>query len=214
MTTTPRPVRTLLALVATAALATTAACSGKEEPGPGPDPSPSTTASSTSPSPSPSTTSSTSPTPTVPAGFSMTEQASPGWPALGPDLGVGRESRVGRHEGYDRVVYEFTGPDAPNYRVHYVDRPIGDGSGAPVAVAGDVWLEVLVTSLGIPGESAPTADDPLPETLRGTGIAAADALWGGFEGVGQAFIGLDGEQRPFTVSTATNPSRLIVDIAR
>ena len=213
MTTTRRRTRTLLTVVAAAALATTAACttSGREEPGLGPDPSASSTPGSTSPSPSGSTTSAS---PTVPAGFSAAEQASADWPALGPDLGVGRESRVGRHEGYDRVVYEFTGSAAPHYSVRYVDRPVGDPSGNPVAVPGDVWLEVLVSSVGTPGESAPTADDPLPATLQGTGIAAADAIWGGFEGVGQGFIGLSGEQRPFKVSTATSPSRLIVDVAR
>lgn len=215
---TDRTRRTGVVLAAGLAVVALAACttSGREEPGLGPDPS--VSASSSSPSP---TQSSASPTPSATpspastlAGFSVDEQKSDDWPALGADLGIGLESRVGKHSGYDRVVYEFSGPDAPNYAVRYVDRPIADGSGEPVEVAGDVWLEVLVNSLDVPGESAPSPDDPLPATLKGTGVAEAKAIWGGFEGVGQGFIGLTGDQRPFKVSTATNPSRLVVDIAR
>ncbi len=37
--------------------------------------------------------------------------------------------RVGRHSGYDRVVWEFPGAGLPTYRVRYVDTPIADGSG-------------------------------------------------------------------------------------
>lgn len=219
MSTARRSGRTRRALALPAALAVVAltACttSGKEEPGLGPDPSVSASPSS-SPTPSataPSASPSPSTGPTL-AGFSLDVQQSKDWPELGGKLGIGLESRVGKHTGYDRVVYEFSGPDVPNYSVRYVDAPIGDGSGDPVKVAGDVWLEVLVSSLDIPGESAPSPDDPLPATLEGTGVAEAKAIWGGFEGIGQGFIGLTGEQRPFKVSTATNPSRLVVDVAR
>ncbi|MBM6401823.1 AMIN-like domain-containing (lipo)protein [Phycicoccus sonneratiae] len=213
---TRRAGRAALAATTALAVATLAACTvgGKEDPPLGPDPSVSTSSAGPSASPSP-TESSASPSPSgTLAGFTLEDQQSDDWPELGADLGIGLESRVGKHEGYDRVVYEFTGKDAPNYRVRYVDEPIGDPSGERVKVAGDVWLEVVVNSLDIPGESAPSPDDPLPSTLAGTGVAEANAIWGGFEGYGQAFIGLTGEQRPFKVSTATNPSRLVVDVAR
>lgn len=221
MSTARRSGRTRRALVLPAALAVVAltACttSGEEEPGPSVSPSPSSSsASPTSASPSP-TESSASPSPSESptlAGFSLADRKSTGWPELGARLGIGLESRVGKHTGYDRVVYEFAGTGAPSYLVRYVDQPVGDGSGDPVEVAGDVWLEVQVGSLDVPGESAPSPDDPLPATLKGTGVAEAKAIWGGFEGYGQGFIGLTGQQRPFKVSTATNPSRLVVDIAR
>ena len=40
---------------------------------------------------------------------------------------------VGRHEGYDRVVFQFRGEGLPGYRVEYVEPPLKeDGSGNPV----------------------------------------------------------------------------------
>lgn len=212
-----RPLTAAAALALVAGLAAGCASRGTEDPGQGPDPSSGPTSASpsapASDTPSPSATATPTPTPSL-AGFSLADQRSTGWPQLSADLGIGREARVGQHPGYVRVVYEFTGSAAPGYQVRYVDQPVDDGSGDVRDVPGDVWLEVLVTSLGMPGESAPTPEDPLPSTLKDTGIAAAPALWGGFEGVGQQFIGLTGDRRPFKVTTGTNPSRLVVDIAR
>src|SRR2546422_6538907 len=49
---------------------------------------------------------------------------------------------VGRHEGFDRVVFQFENL-RPGYKVEYVDRPIvEDGSGAEIAVAGQGVLLV------------------------------------------------------------------------
>lgn len=205
------------ATVATAALAllAVAACTSEDpEPVTSTSAAPSPSASSESPTP---TASSASPTPSASAtlaGFSLEEKKTAGWPELGTTIGIGVESRVGTHSGYDRVVYQFSLDGKPTYRVRWVDAPIEDGSGERRDVPGDAWLEVLVTSVDIPGESAPSPDGPLPATLKGTGIAAADPIWGGFEGYGQQFIGVTGEQRPFRVSVLSAPVRLVVDIAR
>lgn len=214
-------VRTLGVGVSVLALAAVAGCSsGPDDPSPTSSSAAPTASASSSPtdsasaSSSPSESSSPSASASLPAGFSLDEQSTADWPALGGRVGIGIESRVGGHGSYDRVVYQFARDGAPSYRVHYVDEPIQDGSGERKDVAGDVWLEVLVSTVDMPGESAPTADDPLPETLEGTGIAAAPAIWGGFEGVGQSFIGLTGGQRPFKVSVLSNPTRLVVDVAR
>jgi len=41
---------------------------------------------------------------------------------------------IGRHEGYDRVVFQFR-DQLPGYRVEYVQRPLKeDGSGNPVEI--------------------------------------------------------------------------------
>ncbi|MBW3547299.1 MAG: hypothetical protein KY452_04060 [Actinobacteria bacterium] len=32
--------------------------------------------------------------------------------------------RVGRHEGFERIVLEFGGDDPPGYRVGYIDPPV------------------------------------------------------------------------------------------
>ena len=172
--------------------------------------SPAPSASAASPSRSPSA--SPSATASVPAGFSLDEVASPTFPNLGGDLGAVGVVRVGHHPTYDRVVWEFPGSGRPTYRVHYVDQPTADGSGDVVEVAGDAYLEVLITSVGIPAEGTARPEDASAASTAGTNIAAATAIYGGFEGYGQAFVGVRGEQRPFKVTVLTDPTRLVVDV--
>lgn len=198
-----------------------AACS--DDPDPRASPSPSVATSSAAPTVTPTASATPEPsasspaataTPTaVPAGFAVTDVMSARFPDLGGDLGGVGIVRVGRHSGYDRVVWEFPGPGAPTYRVRYVDTPIADGSGDVVAVTGDAFLEVLITFVGIPEEGVARPADPTASALSGTVIAEANAIFGGFEGYGQSFIGVRDRERPFKVTTLTGPTRLVVDIA-
>ncbi|HEY6560974.1 MAG TPA: hypothetical protein VI072_27045 [Polyangiaceae bacterium] len=53
--------------------------------------------------------------------------------------------RSARHDGFDRVVFEFDGL-VPGYHLEYVDKPVRRcGSGDPTTLAGDGWLEVRMT---------------------------------------------------------------------
>ncbi|NHA69381.1 AMIN-like domain-containing (lipo)protein [Phycicoccus flavus] len=176
------------------------------------EPAPATT--SASPSPSGSVTPSTTDSAPAEDGFGLQEQRSPAWPRLGPSVGIGVASRVGRHAGYDRVVYEFTGTGTPTYRVRYVDEPKDDVSGDPVDVPGDSYLSVGLTTVETPGGDDAPPRDPSPRSLEGTVVTYAPAIWGGFEGRGDGFIGLRGERRPFRVTTLSDPTRLVVDIAK
>lgn len=203
-----------LAVVSLVAALSLGACTDDPSPGPsGTAASPSATPATSSPA---TTTSSPPPTsappPTVPAGYSLDGRTSPTFPNLGGDLGGIGRVRVGHHEGYDRVVWEFPGSGRPTYQVHYVDTPLGDGSGDPVPVRGDAFVEVLITTVGVPAAGTPRPPDAPASALAGTVIAEAMAIYGGFEGYGQAFIGVRGEQRPLRVTTLTNPTRLVVDV--
>jgi hypothetical protein len=138
--------------------------------------------------------------------------SSPTYPSLGGDLGAIGLVRVGGHTGYDRVVWQFPGAGRPSFQVHYVDQPIADGSGDVVAVPGDAYLEVMVSSVGIPAANAPRPGNAPAASLAGTVIAQARPVYGGFEGVGQSFVGVRDRERPFRVAVLTNPTRLVVDI--
>ena len=51
--------------------------------------------------------------------------------------------RAGRHEGFDRIVFEFRGAELPSYHIEYIDKPVRScGSGEVVPLAVDVWLQV------------------------------------------------------------------------
>ena len=149
----------------------------------------------------------------VPAGFSLDDVSSPSYPNLGGDLGAIGLVRVGRHTGYDRVVWEFPGTGRPSFQVHYVDEPIADGSGDLVDVPGDAYLEVMISSVGIPAADAPRPGNASAASIAGTVIAQARPVYGGFEAVGQSFVGVRDRQRPFKVSVLRNPTRLVVDVS-
>jgi hypothetical protein len=180
-----------------------------------PTPSPSPTTSSASPTTG-SPTGTPSASPSAPAttdltGFSLDPVVENGYPELGDQIGVGTDVRVGHHTGYDRVVFQFSEPGEPSYRVQYTDDPRSQGSGDPVKVTGDAVLEVTITSVGVPeGTAAPTPTTP---ATTGTVFAQVEGIWGGFEGYGESFLGITGEKRPFKVALLQNPTRLVVDVA-
>lgn len=151
-------------------------------------------------------------TASVPTGFALRAVSSPGYPNLGGDLGAIGVVRVGRHTGYDRVVWQFTGAGKPSFQVQYVDQPIADGSGDVVDVPGDAYLEVFISGVGIPPASAPRPGNASAASIGGTVIAQARPVYGGFEAVGQTFVGVRDRQRPFKVTVLTKPTRLVVDI--
>jgi hypothetical protein len=121
--------------------------------------------------------------------------------------------RVGRHEGFDRVVFETGGTGTPGWDVRYVDGAASQGSGDPVEVDGQAVLEVALTGVGYP------YDTGLDEFPIGGRVWAADTVGvtevvfdGTFEGRSVAFVGT-GAQAPFRVYLLENPTRVVVEIA-
>src|ERR1051326_7681037 len=51
--------------------------------------------------------------------------------------------RAAHHAGFDRVVFEFSGPLPQRRDVHYVAQLIADGSGKPVQIAGNAILKTV-----------------------------------------------------------------------
>jgi hypothetical protein len=120
---------------------------------------------------------------------------------------------VGRHEGYDRVVFQFATAGVPGYRVEYVDPPLKeDGSGNPVDVEGNAFVVARMEPAS--GFDLNTGDGVLvykgPKRLPGASIVKEVVRTGDFEAVLSWAIGL-GTEVPFRVTTAESPSRLIVD---
>jgi len=63
-------------------------------------------------------------------------------PAGAAGVGTLLSVRAARHDGFDRVVWELSGA-LPGIHVEYVDEPVRQcGSGEPVPLPGDGWLEV------------------------------------------------------------------------
>jgi hypothetical protein len=199
-----------------------AACStgGGTDDSPTPDPSETAT---TSPGPSePPTDASPTPTDdgTTPAD-DATEAPVPFPANTDPDIQeltaeaalTVTDIRVGHHEGFDRVVFELGGTGAPGWRVEYVDQPIDDGSGNLATVAGDAYLQVMISGSGYPMDTGVEEyTDPNPVVGGDDGEVEEVLLRGVFEGYTQAFVGVDDERRPFRVFALEDPTRVVVDV--
>jgi hypothetical protein len=123
---------------------------------------------------------------------------------------------LGRHEGYDRVVFQFRN-GLPGYRVEYVAPPLKeDGSGNVVKVQGSAFVVVrmepasgfdLTTGEGVMVYKGPKRIDG---TAAGTSVVREVVRTGDFEAVLSWAVGLE-ERVDFRVRTTTSPARLIVD---
>jgi hypothetical protein len=125
----------------------------------------------------------------------------PPWDPNPPTLA---EVRTGRHDRYDRAVFEFTG-GTPGYRVEY-GQLTGIGSGAPIPLVGAATL-LLVFDGAFPGavDLGRTHDPRLP-TLRQIRSGGA------FEGRITFGLGL-ADRVGFRVLQLANPPRIAVDVA-
>ncbi|WP_433611442.1 AMIN-like domain-containing (lipo)protein [Prescottella agglutinans] len=145
-----------------------------------------------------------------------TGQAAPQTSAASPDAALTiTDIRVGKHDGFDRVVYEFGGTGTPGWRAEIVSTATQQGSGNPLAVAGQGILQVLIDGSSMPfmtnvepyaGPNPLEVENPVVVTeVRDAGI---------FEGTDQTLVGLSDRNVSYRVYTLTEPTRLVVDIAR
>jgi len=138
----------------------------------------------------------------------------------GTGVGVGLLSdvRAARHEGFDRVVFQFAN-HVPAFSVRYVNRPvIADGSGDEVAVSGAYVLQVHMEPASGVDLSVVDPSGAITVTYTGpkrfspdTPQVAELVQIGDFEAVLAWAIGVR-DRADFRVSTLSSPARLIIDI--
>ena len=115
---------------------------------------------------------------------------------------------TGHHATYDRVVFRFSSR-APGYYIRYVAQPTMDGSGNPVALAGNRFLAVTMHSVA----SAQAGKPPAPQGRQRPRYPQLRALvgTGDFEGYVSFTLGLKSKSG-FRAFTLRNPDRLVVDV--
>jgi hypothetical protein len=125
--------------------------------------------------------------------------------------------RTGQHYCFDRLVLDLSGPGG-GYNVRYVTGVSEDGSGRPVPLRGQAFLQVIAQNPAYddngnatysPGNRNELSNVSGYQTFRQVAYA------GSFEG--QTTIGLGVRARlPFRVFTLDGPgnaSRLVIDVA-
>lgn len=119
--------------------------------------------------------------------------------------------RAAHHAGFDRLVFQFSGPLPAHRTVRYVDKVLGEGSGEPILLVGNARLDVRfwnatgITSSGHISYGPTRRAFALPDLVQ---VASAGELEAhlGF-GVGLA------RKTHVTVFTLRNPSRVVIDVA-
>lgn len=121
--------------------------------------------------------------------------------------------RMGGHNGFDRVVFEFSGPGSPGWSVQYVPEAISDGSGLPVEIEGEGILQVVILGVRYPEEGeAEYYSGPAELRVGGTDEIEVVRYNSIFEGQLQAFIGTDHGEQPFRVFDLESPTRVVVEV--
>lgn len=123
-----------------------------------------------------------------------------------------RRIRAGRHDAFDRVVFEFDG-GLPSYLVEYAAVARSGGSGAPIFAGGTVALQINL------GARTVDLDDPdFPRTFRPGSLnprmpTLRKVRYGGeYEGQATFAAGLKARSG-FRVLELSNPTRLAIDVA-
>jgi hypothetical protein len=136
--------------------------------------------------------------------------------ATGGETSLLERVAIGRHEGFDRVVFQFKN-HVPGFRVEYVEPPLKeDGSGNVVQVAGRAFVLVrMEPASGFDltvdeGELVYKGPRRLGGSAAGTSMVREVVRTGDFEAVLSWVVGLD-DKVDFRVHTALAPARLIVD---
>lgn len=137
--------------------------------------------------------------------------------AAGAETALLERVALGRHEGFDRVVFQFRN-HVPGYRVSYVTPPLReDGSGDVVEVDGDAFLLVRMEpasgfDLSVDeGELVYKGPRRIEGAAAGTFVIREAARTSDFEAVLSWAIGLS-DRIDFRVQTLTGPARLVVDV--
>ncbi|WP_431961684.1 AMIN-like domain-containing (lipo)protein [Actinacidiphila sp. bgisy160] len=138
--------------------------------------------------------------------------------ATDADFGPLTDIRTGRHECYDRVVFDVptAGTDTIGYTVRYVAAVHQDGSGRVIPVSGGAIIEIRVAAPSYdPQTGAATYPGRAGRTLPGVDLTGyrtfRDARFASsFEGDTQVGLGVRA-RLPFRVFQLSD--RLVVDVA-
>ncbi len=119
--------------------------------------------------------------------------------------------RSGGHQGFDRLVFDFAGPEVPGYHVEYVDQPqYRCGTREPVRVAGDGALLVRVSPSEIRVDAGEAGLLACQRDLSLTLLREIELVCNR-DGQVAVLVGMR-SPNPYRVVELKEPSRLVIDV--
>lgn len=124
-----------------------------------------------------------------------------------------RAIRVGRHDGFDRMVFEFDG-GRPAYTVFSTAVARTGGAGAPIEVRGTTALQIdlQASTIDMDAVGFPRTFDPAGPLVPRFPALRELRYGNEFEGLSTFAAGLRA-RTGFRVLELTNPTRLAIDVA-
>jgi len=115
--------------------------------------------------------------------------------------------RAATHEGFTRVVLEFSGEGTPGvWRGAWTDEAVEQGRGLPIQVEGEAVLDLIID-----GTPMTATENPYPGGTH-TRAADLDVVSGGtFEDNTHVVIGAP-TTRQFQIGFLSDPVRMVIDI--
>ena len=115
--------------------------------------------------------------------------------------------RAATHEGFTRVVLEFTGKGTPGvWSAAWTDEAVEQGRGLPIQVEGQVVLDLVID-----GTPMTATENPYPSGMH-TRAGDLDVVADGtFEDNTHVVIGAPGA-RQFQIGFLSDPVRMVIDI--
>ena len=131
----------------------------------------------------------------------------------GPGTTYVRSVRAGRHQTFDRVVFEFVG-SMPNYQVEYLRGRFYENEGGRqrIKIAGNAFVQVNLNLIPTDEEQLKLREHAafIPKgRLKFRSVWELDEA-GLFEGYYDFLLGIR-SRKPFRVTELTNPLRLVID---
>lgn len=122
-----------------------------------------------------------------------------------------KEVRTGKHEDFDRIVFEFSGKETPGFNVRYTDKPVTTcGAGEAVRLSADNVLLVQMMPAHAHDEQGNATVSDRDRTLDLPNLKQAKLICD-FEADVQWALGVS-KRKAYRVLELKDPSRLVVDI--
>ena len=119
--------------------------------------------------------------------------------------------RYARHDGFDRVVFEFSEGKFPGYKIEYPSEPVQQcGSGDDVKVAGESVMTVLLMPLAAHTDEGEATVEWREVSPKLPMISEIERVCD-FEGEVEFALGLS-KKTEYRVSELAAPMRLVIDL--